>query len=70
MKYSNLKEKSAKYTRSLSNKVNNVIIEKIKDLETQGTKKYFMIQEEIDSATEKLQKFTALRTCEAWIKFS
>ena len=67
---SNLKEKSAKYTKSLSNKVNNIIIEKIKDLETQGTKKYFMIQEEIDSATEKLQKFTALRTCEAWIKFS
>jgi len=29
-----------------------------------------MTQEEIDSATEKLQKYTALRTCEAWIKFT
>ena len=48
----------------------NVIIEKIKNLESKGTKKYFIIQEEIDSATEKLQKFTALRTCETWIKFS
>ncbi len=30
----------------------NVIIEKIKNLESKGTKKYFIIQEEIDSATE------------------
>ncbi|MHA2391732.1 MAG: hypothetical protein ACXAEX_07165 [Promethearchaeota archaeon] len=64
-----LKDKSAKYTKKLSNKTNEAITQKIEELEKQGTKKYFMTQEEIDSATEKLQKYTALRTCEAWIKF-
>ncbi len=26
-------------------------------------------QQSIDSTDEKLQKFNALRTCEAWLKF-
>jgi ribosomal protein S8 len=64
-----LKEKSAKYTKRLSNNTKSAINEKIEDLERHGTKKYFMTQEEVDSATEKLQKYTALRTCEAWIHF-
>lgn len=48
----------------------SAIDKKIEDLKRQGIKKYFMTQEEIDSATEKLQKYTALRTCEAGIKFT
>jgi len=69
IKDSVLKEKSAKYTKRLTSKTENSIKEKIEDLKRQGTKKYFITQEEVDSATEKLQKYTALRTCEAWIKF-
>ena len=68
-KDSALKDRSAKYTKRLSNNTKSAIKEKIEDLKRQGTKKYFMTQEEVDSATEKLQKYTALRTCEAWIKF-
>ena len=68
-KDSALKERSAKYTKKLSANIKSAISEKIKDLQLLGTKKYFMTQEEVDSATEKLQKYTALRTCEAWIKF-
>jgi len=64
-----LKEKSAKYTKRLSDNTKSAIKEKIADLERNGIKIYFMTQEEVDSATEKLQKYTALRTCEAWIKF-
>ncbi|MHA1986363.1 MAG: hypothetical protein ACW98D_06985 [Promethearchaeota archaeon] len=64
-----LKEKSSKYTRKLSSNTKSEIKEKINDLEKQGIKVYFITQEEVDSATEKLQKYTALRTCEAWIKF-
>jgi ribosomal protein S8 len=64
-----LKERSAKYTKKLSNNTKSAIKEKITDLERHGIKVYFMTQEEVDSATEKLQKYTALRTCEAWIKF-
>ncbi len=64
-----LKKMSTKYTKNLSKKVKSIVESRIEDLKKQGIKKYFMIQEEIDSATEKLQKFTALRTCEAWIKF-
>ena len=66
----NLKEKSAKHTHTLSTKTKNLVEDKIDFLEKQGIKKYFMTQEEIDSATEKLQRYTALRTCEAWIKFT
>ena len=64
-----LKERSAKYTKRLSDNTKSAIKEKIADLERNGIKIYFMTQEEVDSATEKLQKYTALRTCEAWIKF-
>ena len=64
-----LKERSAKYTKRLSNNIKSAIKENIEDLKRHGTKKYFMTQEEVDSTTEKLQKYTALRTCEAWIKF-
>ena len=63
------KEKSAKYAKRLSNNTKSAINEKLEDLQKQGTKKYFMTQEEVNSATEKLQKYTALRTCEAWIHF-
>ncbi len=66
----NLKEKSIKYTKRLSNNTKSAIREKIRDLESHGTKKYFLTKEEIDSVTEKLQKYTALRTCEAWIHFN
>lgn len=66
----NLKEKSIKYTKRLSNNTKSAISEKIQDLESHGTKKYFLTKEEIDSVTEKLQKYTALRTCEAWIHFN
>ena len=64
-----LKGKSAKYTKNISNKIKTLINEKINELEKQGIKRHFITQEEIHSANEKLQKFTALRTCEAWIKF-
>jgi hypothetical protein len=64
-----LKEKSTKYSKRLLNKDKSAINEKIEDLKRHGTKKYFLTQEELDSATEKLQKYTALRTCEAWIHF-
>lgn len=65
-----LKEKSKNYAKHISKKTISIINEKIKELEKQGIKKYFMSQEEINSANKKLQKFTALRTCEAWIKFT
>jgi len=65
-----LKDKSVKYKKSLSSTIMSAIDKKIEDLKRQGIKKYFMTQEEIESATEKLQKYTALRTCEAWIKFT
>lgn len=70
IKDTNLKEKSNKYAKKLLKKTMDSINKKIDELEKQGIKKYFMPQEEIDSANEKLQKFTALRTCEAWIKFT
>ncbi|MHA2037702.1 MAG: hypothetical protein ACW972_04930 [Promethearchaeota archaeon] len=68
-KDSYIKERSAKYIKKLSTNTRGLISEKFEELERHGTKKYFMTQEEVDSATEKLQKYTALRTCEAWIKF-
>ena len=69
IKDTNLKERSAKYTKRLSDNTKSAIKEKIADLERNGIKIYFMTKEEVDSATEKLQKYTPLRTCEAWIKF-
>lgn len=65
-----LKEKNKKFAKRLSKKTMNKINMKIKEMEKKGIKKYYMSQEEIDSANKKLQKFTALRTCEAWIKFT
>jgi hypothetical protein len=41
----------------------------IEELEKAGFKKHIITQQAIDSANEKLQKFNALRTCEAWLKF-
>jgi len=70
IKDTNLKEKSNKYAKKLSKKTMDSINKKINELEKKGIKMYFMPQEEIDSANEKLQKFTALRTCVAWIKFT
>ena len=64
-----LKDKSGKYTGKLSSAVKSAINQNLEHLKIQGIKTYFITQEEIDSATEKLQKYTALRTCEAWIKF-
>lgn len=69
-KDTHLKERSKKHTKTLFSKTKDHIQEKIEVLKTEGIKKYFMTQEEIDSATEKLQKYTALRTGEAWIKFT
>jgi hypothetical protein len=56
-----VKKKSEKFTIHLSNKIKRAVHSKIEELEKQGTKKYFITQEEIDSATEKLQKYSALR---------
>lgn len=70
IKDTNLKEKSKNCAKKLSKKTMESINEKIDELEKQGIKKYFMPQEEIDSANEKLQKFTALRTFEARINFT
>ncbi|MFW9866373.1 MAG: hypothetical protein ACFFEN_09790 [Candidatus Thorarchaeota archaeon] len=58
----NVKKKSEKFTSHYSKKIKRAIHLKIKDLEKQGTKKYFITQEETDSATEKLQKYSILRT--------
>ncbi|MFX1478449.1 MAG: hypothetical protein ACFFCI_09970 [Promethearchaeota archaeon] len=57
-----VKKNSEKFTTHLSKKIERAIHLKIEELEKQGTKKYFITQEEIDSATEKLQKYSALRT--------
>jgi len=69
IKDSTLKEKSNRYTENLSSVVKSAINQNLEDLKIQGIKNYFITQEEVDSATEKLKKYTALRTCEAWIKF-
>jgi hypothetical protein len=65
----NLKEKSQIYTQNLSKAIISQITCKVNDLEKSGFKKHVISQQEIDSANEKLQKFTALRTSEVWIKF-
>ena len=64
-----LKEKTQLYYDKLSTQLITEITYYIEELEKAGFKKHIITQEAIDSATEKLQKFTALRTCEAWIKF-
>jgi len=60
-----LKEKSSKYTQKLSDSIQYKINQKLENLKIQGIKKYFITPEEIDSATQKLKKFSD----DVWIKF-
>jgi len=64
-----LKEKTLMYTEKVSTQLITRITYNIEELEKAGFKKHAISQQAIDSANEKLQKFNALRTCEAWIKF-
>ena len=65
----NLKEKTQLYTEKISTQLIVRITYNIEELEKAGFKKHVITQQAIDSANEKLQKFNALRTCEAWLKF-
>jgi len=65
----NLKEKTQLYTEKISTQLIMRITYNIEELEKAGFKKHTITQQAIDSANEKLQKFNALRTCEAWLKF-
>ncbi|MHA2289720.1 MAG: hypothetical protein ACXABG_13125 [Promethearchaeota archaeon] len=65
----NLKEKTQVYINKMSTQLLTEKTYYIEELEKAGFKKHNITQQAIDSANEKLQKFTALRTCEAWIKF-
>jgi len=65
----NLKEKSLKYTEKRSTKIITTITYKVDELEKAGFKKHVITQNTVDSANVKLQKFSALRTCDAWLKF-
>ena len=65
----NLKEKTQLYTEKISTQLIMQITYNIEELEKAGLKKHVITQQAIDSANEKLQKFNALRTCEAWLKF-
>ena len=65
----NLKEKTLIYTGKMSTQLITRITYNIEELEKAGFKKHAITQQAIDSATEKLKKFNALRTCEAWLKF-
>jgi len=64
-----LKEKTQLYTEKISTQLIMKITYNIEELEKAGFKKHVITQQAIDSANEKLQKFNALRTCEAWLKF-
>jgi hypothetical protein len=64
-----LKEKSRVYTEKISTQLIAEITYNVEELEKAGFKKHAITQQAIESANEKLQKFNALRTCEAWIKF-
>ncbi len=64
-----LKEKSLKYTEKMSTQIITTIAYKVDELEKAGFKKHVITQDAVDSANVKLQKFSALRTCEAWLKF-
>ncbi len=64
-----LKDKTQIYTAKMPTQLIVEFTYYIEELEKAGFKKHTITQQEIDSATEKLQKFNALRTCEAWIKF-
>ena len=65
----NLKEKTQLHTEKISTQVIMRITYNIEELERAGFKKHVITQQAIDSANEKLEKFNALRTCEAWLKF-
>jgi len=64
-----LKEKTQLYTEKMSTQIITRITYNIEELEKAGFKKHAITQQAIDSANEKLLKFNALRTCEAWLKF-
>ena len=64
-----LKEKTRLYTEKMSTQLIMRITYNIEELEKAGFKKHIITQQAINSANEKLQKFNALRTCEAWLKF-
>ena len=65
----NIKEKTQLYTETISTQLIMRITYYIEELKKAGIKKHVITQQSIDSANEKLQKFNALRTCEAWLKF-
>ena len=65
----NIKEKTQLYTEKISTQLITRITYYIEELKKAGIKKHVITQQSIDSANEKLQKFNALRTCEAWLKF-
>lgn len=65
----NLKDRTQIYAEKISTQLIMKITYYVENLEKAGFKKHAITQQAIDSATEKLQKFSALRTCEAWIKF-
>jgi len=65
----NIKEKTQLYTETISTQLITRITYYIEELKKAGIKKHVITQQSIDSANEKLQKFNALRTCEAWLKF-
>ncbi len=65
-----LKEHSLKYTEKMSTKIITTITYKVDELEKAGFKKHVITQDAVDLANAKLQKFSALRTCEAWLKFN
>lgn len=65
----NLKDKTQIYTEKMSTQLITRISYNIENLEQAGFKKHAITQLSIESANKKLQKFNALRTCEAWIKF-
>jgi len=64
-----LKEQSLKHTEKMSTQIIITITYKVDELEKAGFKKHIITQDAVDSANAKLQKFSALRTCEAWLKF-
>jgi hypothetical protein len=65
----NLKEKTQLYTEKMSTQLIMRITYNIEKLEKAGFKKHIITKQSVESAEEKLQKFNALRTCEAWLKF-
>ena len=65
----NIKEKTQLYTETISTEIITRITYYIEELKKAGIKKHVITQQSIDSVNEKLQKFNALRTCEAWLKF-